>query len=181
MALNSRANRLISPRFEVLSPRRGILGTMQPAAPGPAVPLQGPGLRLRCRRLRALGSLSRRRLTAVVAALLLAGALVSCDDAPDDPQQSSADSQEPVVIDIRIADGEVTPAGEQVDVAVGQEIRVRVDSDATDGLHVHSVPEHEYEIEAANNQVFTFSIDEPGQVEVETHETETVVAEIVVS
>ena len=86
-----------------------------------------------------------------------------------------------VVLDITIADGEVTPAGETVDAKVGQQIELRVDSDAEDELHVHSNPEHEFEVKAADGQDFTFTIEQPGQVEIETHETGVVVAELVVT
>jgi hypothetical protein len=48
-------------------------------------------------------------------------------------------------------------------------------------LHVHSSPEHQYEVKPGDDQVFTFSIDTPGEVELASHETETVVAIIVVS
>jgi hypothetical protein len=120
-----------------------------------------------------------RRLVGLVAAVVLAAALTSCGG--DEPAAASSDSKEPVVIDVTIADGEVSPAGKQVDAAVGQPIEVHVDSDAPDELHVHSSPEHEYEIKPADDQVFRFSIDQPGQVEIETHETDTVVAELVVS
>ena len=109
------------------------------------------------------------------------------DSSPSEPSQPSrsepptSDAAEPVVIDVTIADGTVTPAGETVEAEVGQEIEVHVASDAADELHVHSSPEHEFEIEPGRHQLFTFSIDQPGQVEIETHETETVVAELVVT
>ena len=126
--------------------------------------------------------LARRLL--VVLVLVVAAGLASCGD--DDPEPTTEPTSEPqggdpVVINVTIADGKVTPAGEQVEAAVGQPIEVHVDSDAADELHVHSSPEREYEIEPADDQVFTFSIDRPGQVELETHETDTVVVELVVS
>ncbi len=85
------------------------------------------------------------------------------------------------MLDVTIADGVVRPSGETLEAEVGQDIEVRIDSDAADEMHVHSSPEHEFDIKPADDQVFRFSIDTPGQVEVETHETETVVAKIVVS
>lgn len=135
---------------------------------------------------------------AVVAALSLgvAGCGDDSDDAgdtettttasPDEPsdsgsEPSDAPDDDAVVLDITIADGEVTPAGETVDAKVGQQIELRVDSDAEDELHVHSNPEHEFEVKAADGQDFTFTIEQPGQVEIETHETGVVVAELVVT
>jgi len=137
--------------------------------------------------------------------LALVAALVSvtaaCGDSGDDSGGSGAggdspsttsqappstrDSAEPpgddaVVLDITIADGAVTPAGESVEATVGQPIELRVDSDAAEELHVHSNPEHAFEVQPGNGQVFTFSVQQPGQVEIETHETGVVVAELVV-
>ena len=108
-------------------------------------------------------------------------AVASCGD--DDPGSASPSGPDadPVVIDVTIAGGKVTPSGEQIEAEVGQPIEIRVDSDAPDSLHVHSSPEREFEVEAADDQVFTFSVDTPGQVEIETHETDTVVAELEVS
>jgi len=65
---------------------------------------------------------------------------------------------------------------------VGQPIELRVDSDVADELHVHSEPEQEFEVEAdpGTDQVFTFSVDLPGQVEVELHELEATIVELVV-
>ena len=50
----------------------------------------------------------------------------------------SADSGDRVVVDITIADGKVTPNGEKVDVAVGQEVQLNVTSDADDEIHAHT-------------------------------------------
>ena len=91
-------------------------------------------------------------------------------------------STEPVVVDITIAGGEVTPTGDEVEATVGQPIELHVDSDAADELHVHSQPEHEFDVEAdpGAEQVFEFTIDIPGQVDVESHETgETLVTLVV--
>lgn len=97
-----------------------------------------------------------------------------------DPAPTKADTQ-PVVLDVTIADGEVNPAGKQLEASVGQEIEVRVTSDAADELHVHSSPMHEFQIKPRGAvQVFTFAIEQPGQAEIETHETATVVCELVV-
>ncbi len=90
---------------------------------------------------------------------------------------------DPVVVDIRIADGEVRPQGEEVGAWVDQPIELRVDSDIADEIHVHSEPEHEFEVEAdpGTDQVFTFSVEIPSQVEVESHGTETTILKLVVT
>jgi plastocyanin len=83
-----------------------------------------------------------------------------------------------LVVDITISNGTVTPANAELDAKVGQPITFRVTSDAADELHVHSVPDHEFEVEAKPNQTFQFSVDVPGQVEVELHKLDRTVATI---
>jgi hypothetical protein len=95
------------------------------------------------------------------------------------PGSSSKAEQQPVDIHVTITDGEVTPAGERVDVKLGQPIRLVVDSDAADELHVHSTPEHEFEVPAgAHGKVYEFTLNQPGVVEVELHELGQVVVSI---
>ena len=101
--------------------------------------------------------------------------------ATDDDSAPTQGDDQPVVLDVTIADGEVNPAGKQLEASVGQEVELRVTSDAADELHVHSSPMHEFEIKpGGREQVFTFTIEQPGQAEIETHETATVISELVV-
>lgn len=92
--------------------------------------------------------------------------------------QSQPQSPAGLVVDVTISNGTVTPANAEFKAKVGQPIQFRVNSDATDELHVHSVPDHEFEVEAKPNQIFQFSIDVPGQVEVELHKLDRTVATI---
>lgn len=81
---------------------------------------------------------------------------------------------------MQIHGGTVTPLNATFDAAVGQPITLRVDSDVADMLHVHSVPEHEYQVMAAPGQEFTFSADVPGQVAIELHHADKTVATVMV-
>jgi hypothetical protein len=81
-------------------------------------------------------------------------------------------------VDITIAHGQVTPANATLQATVHQPITLHVTSDATDELHVHSVPDHKFEVAAAANQTFQFSVDVPGSVEVELHHLDRTVATI---
>lgn len=132
-----------------------------------------------------------RRVAAATLALLLPAVLglSSCgDDEPRTSQpttkQSEPDKPEPdnaVVVDIVVADGEVTPAGKQVEVRVGQRVELRVDSDVADELHVHSAPaEKLFEISAGDDQRFQLVPQQPGQFDVEVHSSGTLVAQLVV-
>jgi hypothetical protein len=81
-------------------------------------------------------------------------------------------------VDITIAHGQVTPANATLQATVHQPITLHVTSDATDELHVHSVPDHKFEVAAAANQTFQFSVDVPSSVEVELHHLDRTVATI---
>ena len=83
-----------------------------------------------------------------------------------------------VVLDVTIAKGQVSPTNATLGAKVGQPITVRVTSDATDELHVHSSPDHKFQVAAAPNQAFQFKVDVPGNVEVELHHLDRTIATI---
>lgn len=87
---------------------------------------------------------------------------------------------ERLVVDVKIAGGNVTPTNAQLEATVNEPIVFRVDSDAVDELHVHSNPEHSYKIEAKPGQSFQFNVAVPGKVDVELHELNKTVATITV-
>lgn len=127
-------------------------------------------------------------LVAAVAAALLAG----CGSPEATPSASSSStSNSPVgsseiaapattttpsvaddatVVDIAISSGTVTPTNGQAQGSVGRPIVLRVSSDVTDSLHVHSVPEHTFSVQPHPNQEFEFTVDVPGQVDIELHD-----------
>jgi phosphoribulokinase len=112
----------------------------------------------------------RRALTA--ASVALAWTLVACGGS-----QTQAPTAAPVV-DVTIAKGQVTPTNATVAAKVHQQITFRVSSDVADELHVHSTPDHKFAIAAAPNQTFQFSVDVPGNVEVELHHLDRTIATI---
>jgi plastocyanin len=95
-------------------------------------------------------------------------------------QQAPQSQQTPagLIVTVTISNGAVTPANAEFEAKVGQPITFRVTSDAADELHVHSVPDHEFEVAAKPDQTFQFSVDVPGQVEVELHKLDRTVATI---
>jgi len=105
------------------------------------------------------------------AATLMSG-LVACGGA-----QNQSPAAAPVVA-VTIAKGQVTPTNATLQAKVGQQITLRVTSDATDELHVHSTPDHKFQVAAAPNQTFRFSVDVPGNVEVELHHLDRTIATI---
>jgi heme/copper-type cytochrome/quinol oxidase subunit 2 len=113
----------------------------------------------------------RHTLIPIAASALLVG-LVGCS--------STANNSAPgdLTVNVTIADRQVTPANATLQAKVGRPITFHVTSDATDELHVHSVPDHEFEIAAAPNQTFQFTVDVPGSVEVELHHLDRTIATV---
>ena len=116
-----------------------------------------------------------RRLAGLVVMPAVVVALVSgCGGDDDTPATEGG-----VVIDVVIENGTVTPGNERIEATVGEDITVRIDSDADDELHVHAVPEHSFEIHPGTQET-QFSVDVPGQVAVELHDTGKTVATLLV-
>ena len=107
-------------------------------------------------------------ITACVAALICG--LVACGGSSSPPPAAA------MVVDVTIAKGQVTPTNATVGAKVGQPIAFRVTSDAADEVHVHSVPDHNFQVAAAANQTFQFKVDVPGNVEVELHHLDRTIA-----
>jgi hypothetical protein len=83
-------------------------------------------------------------------------------------------------IEVTIKGGTVTPTNEQLQAAVKEQIVIRVNSDVADELHVHSTPDHTFNVEAKPMQSFQFSVDVPGKVDVELHHLNKTIATITV-
>ena len=146
--------------------------------------------------------------TVLAAVLLLAGCSGSSDDAPapqrtkkaetsaspDQAAEQKAASDEELsdavadeaekargkVVEITIEDGRVTPRGERVEVEKGQKITLAVTSDADEEVHVHSDPEHTYQVRAGGSIEKSFTIDTPGQIAVEAHHLDATIVQLVV-
>ncbi|WP_037142205.1 hypothetical protein [Rhodococcoides fascians] len=84
------------------------------------------------------------------------------------------------VIDVTITGGDISPTNERLDAVVGEPITLRVNSDTTDELHIHSVPDHTFEVEAKADQTFEFTVDVPGSVAIELHHADRTVATLAV-
>lgn len=84
------------------------------------------------------------------------------------------------VIPVTIASGAVTPTNAEADAVVGQPIVLEVNSDAADGIHVHSIPENVFEVKPQSGQRFEFTVQVPGSVAVELHELHRTIVTIAV-
>jgi hypothetical protein len=143
-----------------------------------------------------LNQTTLKTLTALAAAAFITagcGGSTSSDtatsgsSAPATPSSTAApqmsDQQEPparLVIDVTIKGGEVTPTNAQFDANAKEPIVVRVNSDVADQLHVHANPEHTFDIEPKIGQSFQFTVDVPGNVDIELHQLNRTVATVTV-
>jgi len=125
----------------------------------------------------------------VIADLFAAGLLLTgCGGDTDTGTVSSSPTPRPteasepaaVVVDIAIKNGKVTSQGDRVDAKVGQRITLRITSDAHDSIHVHSEPEHEWEVRTGDDIEKSFIVDKPGQVAVESHHLDATIVQLVV-
>ena len=128
---------------------------------------------------------------AFVALFCLCGCASSADPGTDQvtpPDNSSSKlspttaAPEAVSIRIRFRDGQLIAPAALVKAAVGQPIDLVVTSDSDQEIQVHSTPEHEYEVRAgARDEIFEFTIDTPGTIEVESHTLDALIVKIQVS
>jgi hypothetical protein len=78
----------------------------------------------------------------------------------------------PVTVTITEKDGAISPDdGHIVDVHKGQQVQIVVTTDTADEIHVHSVPEHEFEVRAGASaeRLPPFFLSTPGRFVVESH------------
>ncbi|MDT5095218.1 MAG: hypothetical protein QOH60_4581 [Mycobacterium sp.] len=138
----------------------------------------------------------RARVIALGGGILVIVNLVGCGGSPNAGQSSSSSTAvsssaasasttsatntapSGLTVDVAIKDGVPKPVNASYQATVSQPITFRVTSDAEDELHVHSEPEHSFEVKAAADQTFTFTVDVPGRVEVELHHLNVVLATI---
>ena len=100
------------------------------------------------------------------------------EDATSTPSDSTQTPEaERPTIEITFEGGTVTPNGERVAVPMGQEIDLVISADRPGELHVHSTPEQELSYEAGTSTL-PLVIDQPGIVEVESHDPALVIVQL---
>ena len=136
-----------------------------------------------------------RSLT-TAAVLALALTLAGCgDDEPSTTDSTSEASSSPTsagpstsakpkppagpTLDITVSGDDVSPMAQQIDLSTGQALTVRISSDRPGELHVHASPEQYVEFGAGKTRQ-KLTIDQPGQVDVEEHESGALVARLLV-
>lgn len=107
-----------------------------------------------------------RWLVLTIALVSMLGLATGCGD-----DSGGTTTTKPVTIDITFSGDSVTPNGDRVKVAKGQDIDLVVKADAPGEIHVHSDPEHEFKY-AEGTSTFKFKINRPGVIVVESHTLE---------
>jgi hypothetical protein len=101
---------------------------------------------------------------------------------PAEPSEPPETEDAGTRIEIDVADFEFTPSGERVEVPLGEEIELVITADAPGELHVHTSPDQYVNYRGTGRpESFSFVIDRPGQVEVESHDVGTLIVNLVVS
>jgi hypothetical protein len=90
----------------------------------------------------------------------------SAAPSPSGGGSSSAGAQQ---IKVTFRGDSVTPSGERVEVAAGKPVELVVTADTAGELHVHSSPEQELAYDAGTTTL-ELTIDQPGVVDVESHD-----------
>jgi len=86
-----------------------------------------------------------------------------------------------VIINITVADKQVSPNGEKINVTKGQTVVLNVTSDADDEIHAHNSGDgYELEVKAGEPTTGQFVAADTGSFEVESHHLEKVIAILVV-
>jgi hypothetical protein len=96
---------------------------------------------------------------------------------PSDMQNQQAPPNR-LDIDVTIKGGNVDPTNARLQAKVKEPIVVRVNSDSADELHVHSTPDHTFAIEPNKAMQFQFSVDVPGNVDIELHHLNKTIATV---
>lgn len=100
--------------------------------------------------------------------------------AATDPERSGPATPRPdTTVEIVISHGKVSPDPGRTELRKGRTVQLRVRSDRADTLHVHGY-DKEARLPAGRTVTLTFTADRSGLFEVETHESELLLTQLVV-
>lgn len=118
---------------------------------------------------------------AVAAAVLALVSLTGCAGGPNagsSPTTTpSTQSHKGVSLDLTVKGDSITPNGERLAVGTGEPVTLHVRADRSGGFHVHSTPEQQLEFHKGRTTI-RFSVDKPGLVDVEEHQSGLVVLQL---
>jgi hypothetical protein len=120
-----------------------------------------------------MGSVNTWRRSGAALAAVSCLVLSACGDGAAEPSTSTT------TLDVTVRGDTVEPRAKEIALGVGDRLLVRVHADRAGELHVHSSPERSLEF-GSGTRTFRLTLDKPGQVDVEEHESDTLVARLVV-
>ena len=91
---------------------------------------------------------------------------------------ASTSSPEGTTIEVTFNGDNVTPNGDRIEVEHGQDVTLVVTADKPGEIHVHSTPEQELEYDAGTSTLTIRNLDQPGIVDVESHDLEKVIVQL---
>jgi plastocyanin len=122
----------------------------------------------------------------MAAAVAFTIGLAACGDSeapmPEAPASTVSVSDESAgvrVVEVEIAESRVSTDDDRVEVRRGDTVRIVVTSDVDDELHVHGV-EQTAALVAGETAAVEFTVDETGLFEVETHEGDLLLFQLLV-
>jgi plastocyanin len=96
------------------------------------------------------------------------------------PQTSTPSNTADVTINVTVANGKVNPSGASINVKAGQTVLITAVSDAADEVHVHGY-DKQLPLTPGKPASVKFVANMKGTFEIETHESNKLVAKLVVS
>jgi glucose/arabinose dehydrogenase len=106
-----------------------------------------------------------------------AGASESADDASESPTPEQSAPPEQEAVEVEIEGSTITPNGRRLEVEAGEPITLDITSDRSGELHVHAKPEQELDVKKGSSTI-DLTIDTPGVVDVEEHESGVVILQL---
>lgn len=100
------------------------------------------------------------------------------EDKPEKPKKKADKPAEPEVPSIEIEDGEPVGGVQEIEVTRGDELRVNITTDAADELHLHGFDVYLDIVPGKTNELVVDNADIDGILELESHSTGALLAEI---
>jgi hypothetical protein len=94
-----------------------------------------------------------------------------------EPSEEPSEDSGSEAIEVEIEGNEIEPSGERVKASVGEPVTLEITSDREAELHVHSSPEQEIAVPKGTS-THQITIDRPGVVDVEEHDSGIVVIQL---
>lgn len=104
---------------------------------------------------------------------------VPTEEPSEEPTEEPTEEPAAPQIAIDVTGETSAPSGERVEVAIGTTIELVVTADVAGELHVHSTPEESFSFEPGES-TFELTIDRPGVVDVERHDPDQLIVQLLV-